>query len=191
MSYFGQPLLLMFLGSPGSGKSYFARAVANKLNAVRINGDSMRLSMFGSREETERIYKSGNRAVLNDYVFNGLDYVAEQIIMRGHDVVYDAHHNKRTDREKLEEIAIKHNAKPILIWIRTPFEIALQRCQSRQDLADQRRLTEEKTREVIARHQVATDDPADEEFVINIDGQISFEEQFASFQTQLGVINDK
>lgn len=36
MSYFKQPALLMFLGVPGSGKSHFARLVADEMNAVRF-----------------------------------------------------------------------------------------------------------------------------------------------------------
>lgn len=186
MNYFEQPLLLMFLGSPGSGKSYFARAVADKLNAVRINGDSMRSAIFGSQEEILKIYNSDSRAKLNNYVFNGLDYVTEQILGRGYDVVYDAHHNKRGDREKLEKIAAAHNAKPVVVRINTPFEVALKRGQTREASVDQRQLSEEKMREVIARHQAATDEPTDEELVIDIDGQVPFEDQFVSFKKQLG-----
>jgi predicted kinase len=183
-----RPLLLMFLGYPGSGKSHFARAVADKLGAVRINGDSMRISMFGSREEIEKIYSTGDRNILNSYVFGGLNYAAEQILARGHDVVYDAHHNKRIDRTELEELAARHDALPVLIWVKTPLEVAVHRGQTREETIDQRRLSEEKIRESIARHQAVTDEPDSGEIVIAIDGQVPFDEQFKSFEAQLETI---
>lgn len=185
MGYFKQPIVTMFLGYPGSGKSYFAKAMADKINAVRINGDSMRMAMFGSREETKRIYDSGDRCILNNYVFNGLDYVAEQILLRGNDVVYDAHQNKREDREKIEQIAKRHHALPIVVWIKTPYEVALKRGQEREESVDQRRLTEAEMREVMDRHQANTDTPTDEELVITIDGEAPFEQQFKQFCDQL------
>jgi predicted kinase len=185
MSYYEKPLILMFLGSPGSGKSYFAKHIADKLNAVRINGDSMRLAIFGSLEEIERIYHSNDRRKVNEYVFNGLDYVAEQILQRGQDVVYDAHQNKRIDRETVEQIAERQHALPVVISIKTPYEVAVKRGQTRESQVDQRQLSEEKMREVIARHQANTDEPVKTEHVIVLDGEIAFEEQFKEFEKRL------
>jgi predicted kinase len=185
MSYYEKPLILMFLGSPGSGKSYFAKHIADKLNAVRINGDSMRLAIFGSLEEIERIYHSNDRRKVNEYVFNGLDYVAEQILQRGQDVVYDAHQNKRIDRETVEQKAERQHALPVVISIKTPYEVAVKRGQTRESQVDQRQLSEEKMREVIARHQANTDEPVKTEHVIVLDGEIAFEEQFKEFEKRL------
>lgn len=187
MSYFEQPILMLLLGPAGSGKSYFARNMAEKINAVRINGDSMRIAMFGSREEIEKIHNSDNRNILNSYTFGGLDYVAEQILCRGYDVVYDAHHNKRHDRRALEKIAEKNKAMALVVWIKTPYDVALQRGQSREDTIDQRRLSEEKMRDVMDRHLATTEEPDDSERVILIGGQKPFDEQFVDFQNQVRV----
>lgn len=45
-----KPLLVMFVGVPGSEKTYFAKRLADKLQAVTINSDAIRLSMWGSRD---------------------------------------------------------------------------------------------------------------------------------------------
>ncbi len=185
MSYFARPILVMFLGVPGSGKTYFARRLADKLNAVRINGDSMRLAIFGSIEEMKKLHSSDERYKLNTYTFNALDYVADQILQRGHDLVYDAHHNKRIDREALEKLAAAHEAVPVVAWIKTPLDIAVKRGQEREATVDQRKFTEEEISEVINRHQANTDEPIDTELVISIDGQLPFEEQFKEFESQL------
>lgn len=175
----------MFLGLPGSGKSFFARQLAQKTNAVRVNGDSMRLAIFGSLEEIEKVYCSEDRAKLNAYVFNAIDYAVEQILMHGDNVVYDAHHNKRVDRATLEELAKKCDALPVLVWVKTPYDIALKRGQERTAQADQRQLSEEKMREVMDRHQLYTDEPVESEHVILVDGQQTFDQQYESFAEQL------
>lgn len=185
MSYFSKPILLMFIGGPGAGKSHFSRAAAGELNAVRLNSDAMRLSIFGSRQEQERIYATGDRAVLNGYVFGALNYVTEQLLASGIDVVYDANHNKRSDRTELEALAAKYGAKAILVWIKTPPEVALKRGQTREESHESRKFTEEKMREVMERMKANTDEPQDDELVIVIDGQTPFEDQFASFKQQM------
>lgn len=181
----------MFLGVPGSGKSYFARNVANKINAVRINGDSMRLAMFGSLKEMDRIYQTKDRRVLNEYVFNGLDYVAEQILLRGQDVIYDAHQNRRSDRRTVEELAMRQGAIPIVVRINTPRDTAFERTQSREATVDQRRMTPDKARETIDRHLASSDKPDNSEHVIDIDGTRPFNEQFVVFESKLKEIIEK
>jgi len=182
------PLLLMFLGSPGSGKSYMARALADRLQAVRLNGDSLRVIMYGSLEAVEKERSQVGRDVFNKRLFNGLDYCAEQVLLRGYDVVYDASHNKKADRSRLEAMAASHSALAVLVWVKTPYEVALKRGQMREEQDDQRRFSEAKMREVMARIEAATEAPTEDERVIIIDGQATTEQQLESFDTQLAAI---
>jgi predicted kinase len=177
-----QPLLIMFLGSPGSGKSYFARQLAKRIHAVRLNGDAMRLAIYGSVENIER---QVSKDVVNQQTFGAIDYVVEQILTAGCSVVYDAHHNKREHRAKNEEVAKQYGAVPVLVWIKTPYEVALRRGQDRDATADQRQHSEERMKESIARHMANFDAPADGERVIMIDGLAGFEKQYESYAAQL------
>lgn len=180
-----KPLLVMFLGVPGSGKTFFASQLAKKLNAVRLNGDTMRLAIFGSVENIERVYNSESRPILNRYVFNAIDYATEQVLFHGDTVVYDAHHNMRKTRLGLEELAKRCEAIPIVVKIVTPYDTALVRGQNREARADQRQLSAEKMREVMERHQKNTDEPEESENVIEISGEIPFEEQYKLFKVKI------
>jgi predicted kinase len=60
-------VLLMMLGHPGSGKSFFTKQLAPKLHAVRFNADHLRTSMFSDPKEARN---RGN----NPIVFGAIDY---------------------------------------------------------------------------------------------------------------------
>ena len=48
-----QQLLVMMIGIPGSGKSFFARQLTEKLNAERLNMDLLRRELFGTQNRWE------------------------------------------------------------------------------------------------------------------------------------------
>lgn len=182
-----KPYLFVLLGYPGSGKSFFVRNLQKKMQLVRLNGDTLRIEMYGSVEELEK-YKDIDPSLSKEKVFKALDYAAKQILSAGHSVIYDANNNKRSIREDAEALAKSHSAIPVVIWVDTPKDLALKRTQYREETVDQRRWEEEKALEVIERHIANTDEPGEDENLIKIDGTIPFEKQYESFKSQLAEI---
>lgn len=180
-----QPLLVMLLGVPGSGKTYFSQQLASRLGGVRLNSDAMRLAIFGSLETMDKLYASGNRSKLNAYTFGAMDYIAGELLASGVSVVYDAIHTKRADRVKQERAAQKHGAVPILLRVSVPREVAIRRTVERPAASDARKFTPEKAEEVIRHFEDTTETPAESELVIDINGELPFDEQYYSFQEQL------
>jgi len=109
-------------------------------------------------------------------------------LSHGDDVVYDAHHNKRSIREELEELATRCGAIPVVVWIKTPHSVALHRGQTREATQDQRQLSEEKMRESMTRHAASMDEPSLSENAIEISGELPFEKQYAIFEQKVGEI---
>lgn len=175
----------MLLGVPGSGKTYFSQRLAEQLHGVRLNSDAMRLSIFGSLETMSKIYNSDDRSQLNDYTFGAMDYVTGQLLAAGKSVVYDAIHTKRADRQKQELAAEVHGAVPILLRVTVPREVAVRRIIERPAAGDTRQFTPEKAEEVVTHFDETTEPPVDGELVIDINGEASFDEQMASFESQL------
>ena len=168
----------MMLGHPGSGKSYFAKQLAPKIHAVRLNADHMRKSMFANPEDAK------NRAN-NPIVFGAIDYSVGEILRARHNVIYDVQHNARTQRETSEKIATQFDAVAILVWIKTPYDVALKRGQAREETADQRKRNEEEMRKSLDFFINALEIPQPNEQCIIIDGVLSFDEQYQSFMEQL------
>lgn len=173
-------ILVMFLGYPGAGKTYFAVRLAQKVGAVRVNGDALRVAMYGSIERTpQEAHGPGS------VIFKAIDYFASQILMSGKSIIYDAHHNRRVTRSKLEKMAATYGAVPLVVWVKTPADLSKARAIGRDITPDQDKLTEEKYQAIFERQSTAFDSPLPSEKVIEIDGTAPFEVQYADFQTRL------
>jgi predicted kinase len=184
------PTIYIFLGLPGSGKTHFSRILCEKLGLVRFNSDAMRMAIFGSREKTTEIYKNGDRKTLNSYVFNAIDYATGELLAKGQSVAQDANHNERSNRKNLEALAERHGGRVILIHIKTPREIAVQRAQERPETPEQRTLTPGEIENVYTRMLKNLDAPEESELVIEIDGTAHSNDQWESFKKQIEAFND-
>ncbi len=106
------------LGYPGAGKTTAARAIHELTGAEHVSSDKTRLELFKeptfSPEEHEKLYSS-------------LDEQTERLLGAGKDVVYDANLNRRQHRQEKYDICKRTGAQPVLVWVRTPKELAKQR----------------------------------------------------------------
>ena len=178
--------LIMFLGVPGSGKSYFAKKLAKKIDAVRLNGDSMRVAIWGSIDKVESARSKGKN--VNRKAFRAIDYAAIEILRSGNSVIYDAHHNKFEVREKLANLAREFEAIPIVVYIKTPPEIAKERALSR-DPVDQVKFDSELWQKVYDQQMLNFSEPDVSENVIEIDGTLDFSDQYHDFLQQFNKLN--
>ena len=162
-------LFITTMGYAGAGKSHFAKQLAVKLNAVRLNSDSMRNSVFEVPNEVNS--KDGNRIV-----FGAIDYAAKEVLKAGYSVVYDAKCNRISERKKNASIAQDNDATHITVWVQTPHDTAIARTESRDITLDQGRLTSEDREK---RNSDYLEEPETDEMAAIIDGTKTFEEQFA------------
>jgi len=89
-------MLVMICGLPGTGKSTLAKAVAEKIDAVYLNSDSIRLSMLEEREYTEEEKKR---------VYEAMFEKSGEVLKKGKNVVLDATFYKKELREDAKETA--------------------------------------------------------------------------------------
>ena len=184
------PLLIVFLGFPGSGKTYFATRLAERLQAVTLNSDAMRLSMFGSLERIEHIRQTDRPRLYAD-VFGAMDYAATQALRAGHSVIYDAQQTKRRDRKNIEKLAGNVGAIPVLVWIKTSPEVALRRGQEREARADSHQYTAEKMKMLVERFDRVTEKPEPDENLVEVSGELPFEDQYGTFEQAVTTIRGK
>lgn len=182
---FPKPLLVSFIGFPGSGKTYFSTRLAKKIHAITLNSDALRLNMFGSLEKIEQIRNSENRSRLYDDVFGAMNYAAAQALQAGHSVVYDAQMAKRIDRARMEALVKENGARFVLVWLQTDPSVAKQRGAKRKQAADSHRYTGEKIHMLVEGFATTTEVPDEQEFVVAINGELPFTQQYDIFHTAL------
>ena len=166
--------LFMMLGYPGSGKTTFARQLAETYGMVRISSDDLRPYMY---KDVAAIRDTRN----NPLVFGALDYMTEKLLDAGQSVVYDSNWNRMNDRKSARAVAAKRGAQAILVWIKAPLETARSREQERARAGEALAIPPERYEQLVARLQ----EPTSNEKVILIDGVMPFTEQLQSFETQL------
>lgn len=148
---------------------------------MTLNSDALRLSMFGSLAEIERIRQTQRSRLYHD-VFGAMNYAAQQSLRAGHTVVYDAQQTKRRDRLGVEQLAQQTGAIPVVVWMKTDPAVALRRGQERESRDDSHQYTAEKMSMLIERFDKITDLPEPGENVIEISGEADFEDQYLAFQ---------
>ena len=147
------------VGYPGAGKTTVARIIAEETGAIHLWADVERHKMFEqpthSQEESMRLYDELNRG-------------AEALLAGGHSVVFDTNFNFREDRQKLRDIATRHGAETIVVWITIPVGIAKDRAVGADESRNgyQAQMTGEQFDAIVTK----LEPPSEDEKVIKLDG---------------------
>jgi predicted kinase len=170
-----KPFIVMMYGYPGSGKTAFARQLAEEIGAVQVQQDRIRHELFGERAE-DAINNSGLTKVAH--------YMAREFLKSGVPVIYDSDVLRASDRRAIREMAFETKTAAILVWLQIDPETAYIRTQRRDrrktDDKYSKEYTEDSFRAVISTMQ----NPGHEEYVV-ISGKHTFQTQRGNFMKKL------
>jgi predicted kinase len=113
-----KPMLVLLYGFPGSGKSSFARQLADDLGMAHVHSDRIRHELF----EKPRYDKQENE-VVNQI----MAYMTEELMRAKVSVIFDANVPRLADRRALRDLARKFKASPVLVWLQIDAESAFNR----------------------------------------------------------------
>jgi len=102
------PLLILVLGLPGSGKSYFSKHLAHELNAYYFSSDRTReeMKLMGHYDEESK-----------QEVYDRLEERAREVLKKGKNVLIDATFHKKKRREQFTNLARQCGARLKMICI--------------------------------------------------------------------------
>lgn len=182
----------MFIDLPGSGKTTFAKNLAARIQGVVLSSDSMRLAMWKTLEAiAEAKMNPEERKRSNQIVFGAMDYATQQVLTAGHSVIYDANASHVAERQEKYAIAEECGAVPVIVRIKVPYEVSLHRLQTRPATHDARQLTYERAKDILQNFADNLEEPTEDERVIEISGEVPFEEQYAVFQQKIAEITNE
>jgi predicted kinase len=158
----GKQMLYLMLGFPGSGKTTASKIIHAQTGAVHLWADHERRKRFTnpthSHEENLELY-----AELND--------LTDQLLGEGKSVIFDTNFSFYKDRVHLREIAAKHDADTVVVWVRTPKELARERATKDAHIQRHTRVLGDMSVEDFERMSNNIQTPHSDERVLEIEGK--------------------
>lgn len=162
------PLLLITMGYPGSGKTFFARQFADLHGLPRISEDNLRYELF-------------ERPVFNedetDILQRIMHYSLEQLMQTERTIICEGSFLKTEQRKQLYEIAAKNGYRTLIIWLQTDLETSASRAKNR----DRRNLDSKYSfsvdTETFKEIRSQLERPSEKEQVVVISGKHAFKGQ--------------
>ena len=117
-----RPALIVLCGLPGTGKSYFAAALARRAAVVVLSSDRIRKILVAvprySRGEHRRVFAAAH-------------LLLEELLGAGYGVVFDATNRTERARQPLYAIAERAGARLVVLEFTVPEEVARRRLEGR------------------------------------------------------------
>ncbi|HTH72012.1 MAG TPA: ATP-binding protein [Candidatus Pristimantibacillus sp.] len=174
-------LFILLYGYPGSGKTFFARQLAENLQAAHISSERIRGELF----ESPRYDKEEN-----DVVEQLMSYMAGEFLNAGLSVIYDINAMRTTQRRTLRDMARHSKAQPILIWLQIDAEGAFTRLGNRDRRRSDDKYAGPADRATFDRIAGGMQNPQNEDYIV-VSGKHTFDSQLSAFlkrMRELGLV---
>jgi predicted kinase len=112
------PTLYLMVGYPGSGKTTVSKIIHTLTGATHLWAD---------HERNKRFPNPTHNHAENLKLYEALNAETQELLHQGKSVIFDTNFNFYKDRKKLRIIAAKEKARTVVIWVKTPVELARER----------------------------------------------------------------
>lgn len=105
-----KPHLIVMVGIPGSGKSFFAEHFATTFDAPYVSFDRLRDELFN-----EPSFSDDESAIITRIS----DYLSEELFKTRQTFIYEGATHARTERQAIAHRARSNGYEPLFVWVQT------------------------------------------------------------------------
>lgn len=163
-----RPLVIMVIGLPGSGKSFFARQFADMFGAPLVSADFIRHAITHESEYSPREDALVTALMQNEIV---------ELLKTNKTFVVDGGINARANRTAIERAATKLGYGKMVIWVQTDEPTSIARSAKRSDKRKGDELNDSMTADAFERYKKQFNAPTATENVVVISGKHTFATQ--------------
>jgi predicted kinase len=116
------PVLIMLSGLPGTGKSYLANKLGERLPFMIVESDAVRKQLFPRPSHSARE---------NTSVFGVIHFIIADLLKNKISVIFDATNLEEKHRKTVYKIAANEGARLVIIEVEAPVETVKKRLASR------------------------------------------------------------
>ncbi len=162
------PLLIMTMGYPGAGKTFFARQFAELYGLTRISEDRIRFELF----EKPRFSKDEF-----EIIGHVQEYMLEEVMQAEQVIVCDASFLSFKQREKYYELARKKGYRTLTVWLQTDTETSANRAANRDRRNPDSKYSFSITPAIFQSLRTQLERPGEREVAVVISGKHAFKSQ--------------
>lgn len=166
-----KPFIVMTYGFPGSGKTAFARQLAEELGIIHVQEDKVRADLFGDQADDHSV-----RKIMN--------YMAHEFLSNNVSVVYDTDVLRTSERKIVRDLAHSAKAAPLLVWLQVDPETSFIRTQKRDRRKSDDKFAKEYTEDSFRTILSGMQNPTREDYIV-ISGKHTFHSQRAAVTKKL------
>lgn len=170
-----KPILICFYGYPGSGKSFVSRNLSETLPIAQVSADRIRGELFAHPR-----YDAQENAIISHL----MTYMTEEFLGAGVSVAYDINAARPNQRRALRELARRHHAEFLLVWLQVDPETAFTRTQKRDRRTSDDKFAEDHNQASFEKVASGMQNPKDEPYIV-ISGKHAFNTQKSAIINRL------
>lgn len=176
-----EPLLLVLVGYPGSGKSHFARELSSRYNFSVISGDRIRSIIF-----SQPAFSRQDEDTIKDVAL----YQLEELFKTKRPVIFDADGTTKQARLHLAKLAKDANYRMLTIWVQTDAETAFIRSSRRSQSKVGDKYTVNLSRELFEQLCKQFTAPSGNEHYLVISGKHTYATQVQTLLRKLKILTE-
>lgn len=116
------PLIIIMMGLPGAGKTFFARQFANNLNFGYISEDRIRHDIF-----IEPKFSNEEQAIIRRV----MGYMIEELSRVKKHIILDGRFLNSNERQKIHQVMLTAGYQSLTVWVQTEEDLAKRRASRR------------------------------------------------------------